>query len=213
MSDPKKTNPRDKSALQWRKQQRLDGKPRSLPRGRHAKRKRDDDGGDDAPRDPPPIPVHQRLGFRPAEFAALIGVSYPTVWRGIRSGKIKVIDQNGIQIIPAVSWSRRDTSPPMNHRRPRHEGPPHHQDHQAAQAGRRRDADQQNLIGKRHRRDEQRAPSGVGAHQRDGACGLRCDSRHRGVDDHRRRHAGGRGGECTMACGRMRGRHKQSTAA
>ncbi len=101
MSDPKNNLPHITSAPQWRKRRRLDGKPRSLPRGRHAKpRTDDDDDDDDAPREAVTVPVHQRLGFRPAEFAALIGVSYVTVWRGIKSGKIKVIDQNGIQIIP-----------------------------------------------------------------------------------------------------------------
>ena len=62
---------------------------------------------DDAPRRAVAVPIHQRLGFRPAEFAALIGVSHVTVWRGIRSGKIEVIDQNGIRIIPPpLRWSR-----------------------------------------------------------------------------------------------------------
>ena len=101
MSDPKNDPPHKIiSAPQWRKQRRLDGKPRSLPRGRHAKPRANDDDDDDDAREPVAVPVHQRLGFRPAEFAALIGVSYVTVWRGIKSGKIKVIDQNGIQIIP-----------------------------------------------------------------------------------------------------------------
>ena len=60
----------------------------------------DDGDGDDAPRKAVPVPVHQRLGFRPAEFAALTGVSYVTVWRGIKSGKIDVVEQNGMKIIP-----------------------------------------------------------------------------------------------------------------
>jgi hypothetical protein len=100
MSDPK--SPHKIPAQQrraWRKQQRLDGKPQALPRGRHAKSRGDDDD-DDAPREAVAIPVHQRLGFRPAEFAALIGVSYTTIWRGIKSGKIDVVSQNGITIIP-----------------------------------------------------------------------------------------------------------------
>jgi predicted DNA-binding transcriptional regulator AlpA len=32
--------------------------------------------------------IHQRLGYRPAEFTALTGLSYPTIWRRIKSGKI-----------------------------------------------------------------------------------------------------------------------------
>ena len=46
------------------------------------------------------IPVHQRLGFRPAEFAALVGVSYVTIWRAIKRGDIEVVEQNGIKVIP-----------------------------------------------------------------------------------------------------------------
>ena len=96
MSDPKNDPPHKASAPQWRKRRRLDGRPRPAPRGRHAKART----SDDAPREGVTVPIHQRLGFRPAEFAALIGVSHVTVWRGIRSGKIEVIDQNGIRIIP-----------------------------------------------------------------------------------------------------------------
>ena len=103
MSDPNFAPPPYKIPAkqwrEWRKLQRLDGKPGSLPRGRHAKPRGDGDD-DPAPREVAAIPVHQRLGFRPAEFAALIGVSYVTVWRGIKSGKIDVVDQNGIKIIP-----------------------------------------------------------------------------------------------------------------
>jgi hypothetical protein len=66
----------------------LDGKPRGW-RGRPA-----------IGRAGRPLAVHERLGFRPAEFAALIGVSHVTVWRAIRDGNIRVIDQNGIKIIP-----------------------------------------------------------------------------------------------------------------
>lgn len=95
-ADPKNNNP-PRSAKRWREQQRLDGKPRSLPRGRHAKPPSKDD---DAPHEAVAIPIHQRLGFRPAEFAALIGVSYVTVWRQIKAKKIKVVDQNGMKIIP-----------------------------------------------------------------------------------------------------------------
>jgi len=46
------------------------------------------------------IPTNRRLGFRPAEFAALTGVSPVTVWRGIRDKKIETIDHCGIKIIP-----------------------------------------------------------------------------------------------------------------
>ena len=46
----------------------------------------------DAPR---AVPIHQRLGYRPAAFAALTGLSYVTVWRQIKNRKIDVIDQGG----------------------------------------------------------------------------------------------------------------------
>jgi hypothetical protein len=89
MADRKhKSAPRKKPAPQWHKQQRLAGK-------RNAK---DDDG--EAPRGPPPIPVNQRLAFRPAEFAALVGVSYVTIWRAMKRGDIETIVQNGVRVIP-----------------------------------------------------------------------------------------------------------------
>jgi hypothetical protein len=79
---------------------RLDAKPLSRPRGRHAVARSDlSDDADDGPQIIT-IPTHQRLGFRVAEFAALIGVSNVTVWRGIKAKKIKVIDMNGVKIIP-----------------------------------------------------------------------------------------------------------------
>jgi hypothetical protein len=81
-----KTNPlRKTSAPQWHKQKRLAASPH---------KRADDD------RAPPAIPINQRLAFRPAEFAALVGVSYVTIWRGIKSGKIDTVVQNGIKVIP-----------------------------------------------------------------------------------------------------------------
>jgi hypothetical protein len=73
---------------------RLDGKPLAKPRGRHAGRP------PDTVREVVTIPVHQRLGFRVAEFAALVGVSTTTIWRQIKSGQIEVIQQHGMKIIP-----------------------------------------------------------------------------------------------------------------
>jgi hypothetical protein len=77
---------------------KLDGKPPSRPRGRNARSDTSDE--DDAPREAIEIPVHQRLGFRIGEFAALIGVSTISVWRGIKAGKIDVVEVNGIKFIP-----------------------------------------------------------------------------------------------------------------
>lgn len=75
---------------------KLDGKPPPRPRGRHAKPRSDEPPA----REIVSIPVNQRLGFRPVEFAALIGVSAPTVWRAIKRGDIPIVDQNGIKIVP-----------------------------------------------------------------------------------------------------------------
>jgi hypothetical protein len=72
---------------------RLDGKPLPKPRGRHT-------GTANVERETVTIPAVQRLGFRVGEFAALTGVSEVTVWRGIKSGKVEVIDHLGVKIIP-----------------------------------------------------------------------------------------------------------------
>jgi hypothetical protein len=85
---------------------RFDGKPLSRPRGRHAVA-RSDTSDDDPKRRVITIPPTRRLGFRIAEFAALTGVSVPTVWRGIKSGKIEVIDHLGITIVPRAFVVRR----------------------------------------------------------------------------------------------------------
>jgi hypothetical protein len=72
---------------------KLDGKPPARPRGRHA-------DTSPAQRETVTIPTQMRLGFRPAEYAALLGVSATHVWRGIKNGTIKMIDVNGVGIIP-----------------------------------------------------------------------------------------------------------------
>ena len=72
---------------------KLDGKPPRKPRGRHT-------GTPGVYREVINIPVSQRLAFRPAEFAALVGLSYTTIWRGIKSGKIETVVQNGVKVIP-----------------------------------------------------------------------------------------------------------------
>jgi hypothetical protein len=46
------------------------------------------------------IPMHQRAGWRPLEFAAMIGISRSEVWQQIKDGKIQTVDQDGIKIIP-----------------------------------------------------------------------------------------------------------------
>src|ERR1700722_15702156 len=95
MTDQKITPKHKPNALRWRDRPRLvDG---GKPRGRHAKPAASDADEDDAPRKAVSIPINQRLGFRPAEFAALTGVSYVTIWRAIKSGKSEVVDQNGVK--------------------------------------------------------------------------------------------------------------------
>lgn len=97
-----KTPPQPRSnALRWRDRPRLvdkSGEP-PRPRGRHAKPSGDGDV-DDAPRKASPVPIHQRLGYRPAEFAALTGVSYVTIWRRIKRGDIKTVEIGGVKLIP-----------------------------------------------------------------------------------------------------------------
>ena len=86
----------------------LDGKPPSRPRGRHAVARSDTSDEDDAvPQEIVALPMNQRLGFRVAEFAALIGVSHVSVWRGIKSREIDVIEQGGIKFIPRAYAIRR----------------------------------------------------------------------------------------------------------
>lgn len=75
---------------------RLDGKPPSRPRGRHAVPRSE---GEVAPK-PVPVPLPARLGYRVNEFAALLGVSPPHVWRGIANEEIETVDVNGVVIIP-----------------------------------------------------------------------------------------------------------------
>ena len=72
---------------------KLDGKPLPKPRGRHAGSKR-------AKRKVVTIPVNQRLGFRVGEFAALVGVSPTTIWRGIKRGDIETVEQQGMKVTP-----------------------------------------------------------------------------------------------------------------
>jgi excisionase family DNA binding protein len=43
---------------------------------------------------------NQRLGFRVGEFAALLGVSYTTIWRHIRDKKIETVIVGGVRLIP-----------------------------------------------------------------------------------------------------------------
>ena len=45
------------------------------------------------------MPINQRLGYRPAEFAALCGVSYPTIWRRIKRGEIKTAVIGGVRVV------------------------------------------------------------------------------------------------------------------
>jgi hypothetical protein len=75
---------------------KLDGRPLPKPRGRHATPRSDDD----PVRKVVTIPMDQRLGYRPAEFAALTGLSYPTIWRRIKSGQIKAVEIGGVKLVP-----------------------------------------------------------------------------------------------------------------
>jgi predicted DNA-binding transcriptional regulator AlpA len=41
-----------------------------------------------------------RLGWRINEWTALTRTSRPTIWRQIKDGRLKIIDVNGIKLIP-----------------------------------------------------------------------------------------------------------------
>ena len=40
------------------------------------------------------------LGWRIGEWVVLTGTSRPTVWRQIKSGALKIVDVNGIKLVP-----------------------------------------------------------------------------------------------------------------
>jgi hypothetical protein len=42
----------------------------------------------------------ERLGYRLDEFAVLVGISIPTLWRRIRDRQIRVVDLGGLKLIP-----------------------------------------------------------------------------------------------------------------
>jgi hypothetical protein len=46
------------------------------------------------------VPISQRLGLRIEEYAALTGQSRATVDRQIKNGKIEVVEQGSVRIIP-----------------------------------------------------------------------------------------------------------------
>ena len=51
--------------------------------------------------------MNQRLGFRVEEWAALTGVSDTTVWRAIKDGRIDVIEESGLKIVPRAFAIRK----------------------------------------------------------------------------------------------------------
>ena len=79
---------------------KLDGKPLSRPRGRHAVARSDTSDEDADQRATVTVPVNRRLGFRVGEFAVLCGVSYTTIWRDIRDKKIETVAVGGVKLIP-----------------------------------------------------------------------------------------------------------------
>ena len=98
----KPTQPKSSNRKPPPRYAKLDGKPLSRPRGRHAVAP-SDTSDEDTDADRPAIitvPVNQRLGFRVAEFAVLCGVSYTTIWRDIRDKKIETVEVGGVKLIP-----------------------------------------------------------------------------------------------------------------
>jgi hypothetical protein len=43
----------------------------------------------------------RRLGYRITEWSEMTGTSRVTTWRNIKNGTLKVIDYNGIRLIPS----------------------------------------------------------------------------------------------------------------
>lgn len=99
-------NPKTKLKVKPPRYGKLDGKPLSRPRGRNAVARSDTSGEDDQ-RQIIEVPINQRLGFRISEFAALIGVSIVSVWRGIKAKEIDVVEVNGIKFIPRAYAIKR----------------------------------------------------------------------------------------------------------
>lgn len=54
-----------------------------------------------------------RLGYRISEWSEMTGTSRQTTWRAIRSGALKVIDYNGIPIIPDSERARLGFAEPQ----------------------------------------------------------------------------------------------------
>jgi hypothetical protein len=42
----------------------------------------------------------RRLGYRIGEWSEITGTSRVTTWRAIKSGTLKVVDYNGIKLVP-----------------------------------------------------------------------------------------------------------------
>ena len=96
----KPTQPKPKNRRPPLRYAKLDGKPLSGPRGRHAVARSDTSDEDADQRATVTVPVNRRLGFRVGEFAALLGVSYTTIWRRIRDKKIETVIVGGVRLIP-----------------------------------------------------------------------------------------------------------------
>jgi hypothetical protein len=64
------------------------------------------------------ITNNDRLGYRLAEFAAMCGISLPTLWRRVREGDIKVVVVGGIKLIPRAEVVRLGLVPSQDERVP-----------------------------------------------------------------------------------------------
>ena len=47
-----------------------------------------------------------RIGYRIREWSEITGTSRVTTWRNIKNGKLKVIDYNGIKLVPSTEAVR-----------------------------------------------------------------------------------------------------------
>jgi hypothetical protein len=46
------------------------------------------------------MPINRRLGYRVGEYAKMLGISYVSVWRSVKSGKIRTVTVGGVKLIP-----------------------------------------------------------------------------------------------------------------
>jgi len=52
------------------------------------------------------FPANERAGWRPKEFQARLGISGATFWRWVRKGKIRVVREGRVVLVPVEEETR-----------------------------------------------------------------------------------------------------------